>query len=716
MKTRWLLLAVLLLWCGGARCADSENAAEEQRNQIIERGRALIRDGRYREARQELGSSQWIVEEELYRSIDDAERGKRNVRALQLYKVQFAFFPLGWQGDANIENARGKWEERVLDYARLLSASPLVSDRRLAREERSAAPLFRAFIKARDRKTARVAWTLAQQLVERFPRSLFTLAAADGCSGFVWWSREITEGTDAALHLFQATLAAQEKAGAPTRHRIIVLQHIALEADDVMRPSAMKAHIGYQALRQIERLSDLPSEKSEALLKAAKAAMGFNEEDATAHSRTLYYEVLNKYPDTEAASQARRAIVETWLNVHQSAPALHAIQQFEPSAPPSEIAGLMLLVAVRQDGGYGDPDALPILEEIIKRFPRQGAAAQANVWLAAIYKKQGDEVKMLSLYEKVAALEKQDIDGGEIYMLEAQSTAIARLGSYYMQREQWKDALRWWRAYYSASWCGTGQEAANSANVERIALCLSKLGREDEALETLEAWTFKPHIETAPGVVVTLVEMYRKRGELNVLEAKLNAAPVKEKSLHAAGMALAYVDLIHAAERKDAAALWKPFDHKSHSTLESLGWLEKYGAKFLIEAGESAKPFLIAKAKSASPDARDETQDASSWACLLLARMKADGVLPILQDKLKHIHSAQELKYRFLALAILGSNESYALLQRCARSENGTWSRIAHRVLELFPRGREIKFLDTPDALQQNGPGFDVSMEYWRVD
>jgi len=67
----------------------------------------------------------------------------------------------------------------------------------------------------------------------------------------------------------------------------------------------------------------------------------------------------------------------------------------------------------------------------------------------------------------------------------------------------------------------------------------------------------------------------------------------------------------------------------------------KYGAKLLVELGEVAKPFLLRKAP-ANPTA--EHDDASTWACLLLAKMKAAEVLPILRANLKTVRDVQELK------------------------------------------------------------------------
>jgi hypothetical protein len=611
-----------------------------------------------------------------------------------------------------MENARDEWQKRVLDYVRLLSASPLAADRRLASEERNASQVFSAYIKARHPKTARHGWALMQQMVSKYPRSVFTLAAINQSGSIYWWCSEIAEEQDRALRFFMASLKSLEKANTPARHRIVVLNQLALEADDVMQPTAWRHRIGYETQRQIEKLSDLPSQKAAALFAAAKLVSEADEKDARPRSRALFYEVIQKYPRTSAATEARRSIIKNWLMSRQTDKALQAIYAFEPRTPAAEIAELLLHVARSLDGEIGNPEALPVLEEVARRFPRQGTASEANVRIAAIYGKRGEEAKMLTLYEKVATLKKGDVDGGEGYLYEAQSSAIARLGAYYMKTKNWEEALKWWRGWKSASFCGNCAESQNSANTYRIYNCLTKLGREAEAVQTLEEWTFKSHIESEPEVPVALVESYRRLGELSTLETKLRAAMEKNKYLTAAQMARDYIGLLRAKERRDIAALWKPFDHKSHRALEYLQWQTKYGAKFLIELGEDAKPFLLGKAKSPPKNKDDETADASSWACLLLAQLKAAEALPILKEKLKTIKSAQELKYRFWALAILNSDESRAILERHATGNKDRWQVMASKTLSFFPRDTPVAFLASQEQLLNSGPGLDHHWDF----
>lgn len=708
MKITWIMGVLLLAWGGAPGHGDEKHSqrmaeAEAQTKKVLVQGRNLLRAGRYREARDVYDGREWAFQSELFALIDNAKRAGKSARALQLYETYFNMFPLGV---AQLSYERAAWEQRALDFVRLLSTAPRLTERERAATEMRALKLYRASEKLRDMETATAYAALARQMASQFPRSVFTLAAVVS-AGDVLYSGG---NEDAVLRFHAVCLKALQKGGAPSRHRVLVLRQIAEVAELEWTPEHWR--IAYDAHRQIELLSDVESEKASALASAAKAMMGTGAKDALARSRTLFYEVLQKYPQSYAAGEARRGIVENFLAARQPDQALKAAHEFEKHAGPSAVAHLLLRIGQSLTGD-DDARALPVFEEIARRFARQGAAADANINMAEIYGRRGEDAKMLALYEKVAALKKADVDGGEMYLQAAQSTAFTRLGSYYMKREQWAEALKWWRGYRSGSFCGNCAEAQNSANALRIYRCLSNLGREAEAIQTLEEWTFKPHIESAPGVAVTLVEYYRKRGELVGLESKGRMALQKENDLAAVQMVLEYIELLHARQRQDVAALWEPFEHKSHSTLEYLQWRTKFGAKFLVELGDVAQPFLLKKAP-ANPAA--EHDDASAWACLLLAKMKASAVLPILQANLRTVRDAQELKYRFWALALLGSEESYGILQGFAQRGHGNWRKLAEQVLKTFPPGKPIKFLDSQDALLKSGPGFDEPWPYWSED
>ena len=98
--------------------------------------------------------------------------------------------------------------------------------------------------------------------------------------------------------------------------------------------------------------------------------------------------------------------------------------------------------------------------------------------------------------------------------------------------------MKWWRGYRSGSFCGNGAEAQNSANALRVYQCLVNLKREPEAIQTLEDWAFEPHIESAPGIAIALVNFYRTRGEMAAFESRARAALEKKESLAGVQMVL----------------------------------------------------------------------------------------------------------------------------------------------------------------------------------
>ncbi|HEX8550900.1 MAG TPA: hypothetical protein VF681_05030 [Abditibacteriaceae bacterium] len=722
----WLLFAMLL--ASSAPRAVAAPGNEKRETKEAAQVKALAQAGRYEEARQRFPFYGGLLESDLVQKIRNAKKQKNNAQAVALYDTYFGLWPLGQGAYGSGEFYEESWFPLAQDYVKLLEVVPQQSAR--VAPEKAA---LRAYLAVKNawKNEEKKPQTLAkvQRLTTQFPRSIFALAATK-----IYQSRfYMGEGEREIAQFCLQQAQVLEKANAPAVHQIIVLTDVTRWFD--LEPQTSTASMAFAAYSRLEKLEKDAELKASALVGMAKTAVWFKVPDAAQRSQTLYHQVLRRYPATSAAATAREGIIEFMEDDRKNIDAVLAqIQSWEKQITAEETVKLLTKVA----SGLSSPTvnvetwkvvdeaqperALTIYEDVIRRYPDLAATRETMMKAAEMYQRSGDENRTLNLWLRVAQStatpERIFLDG------DTRGQAIGKLGAYYMTKQQWAEALRWWQQFRSTSFCGNGQDSENGRNQYRIAKCLLQLQREPEALKVMEAWTFHDSLEETAEMAVALAETYRNQGRLKELENRVRTDLKKHAYHRQAAATLNYIELLNARERKDIAALWQPIEKKSFNTLNYLTWWQKYSGKFLTELPKEVAPFLLAKAplraakvspaRAGQRKTAEARADESAWACLLLAKMKSPALLPIIQANLRAVSDENYLKNQLAALALLGTPDGYAIIEQMAQSGKGKTQKMALAVLKAFPANQPIAFLDSEKSLLGQGAGFENS-EYWAL-
>ena len=67
-------------------------------------------------------------------------------------------------------------------------------------------------------------------------------------------------------------------------------------------------------------------------------------------------------------------------------------------------------------------------------------------------------------------------------------------------------------------------------------------------------------------------------------------------------------------------------------------------------------------------------------------RMRAPEILPVLKEKVRTVGNFHQLCDYFYALALLGTDEAYAMIEHYAREGNNNQKVAAQKTLERYPR------------------------------
>ena len=108
-------------------------------------------------------------------------------------------------------------------------------------------------------------------------------------------------------------------------------------------------------------------------------------------------------------------------------------------------------------------------------------------------------------------------------------------------------------------------------------------------------------------------------------------------------------------------------------------WKAEEAVRLMLSIPEAAKPYAIASLELGTPG--------NQWASVLLARMNAPELVPILTKKVATETDASALADYFYALALMGTDEAYGILEHYAAQGTGSHRSAAQRVLKQHPRG-----------------------------
>jgi len=255
-------------------------------------------------------------------------------------------------------------------------------------------------------------------------------------------------------------------------------------------------------------MTDIPYEKRYCLLEAAKTALKLADGDSLELSRRLFREYLAQYPDSldVEVGNARMGIVKTYLAGERREEALRTLREFDKAAARGvDVPEGLLTIAKAHLTAKDYPNSLKLFQEIVERFPRSDPAFLAYLWMGDTYEKLDDEKKMIAAYEAAAEIRP--------------AGAIQRLAKYYMEKQQWDEALRWWQTEKRASWYG--QNGAREA--ENIAICLIHLGRHRDAAQLCLDAMADEALEHRPTIAALLFRLYRDADQLADLERMVEA-------------------------------------------------------------------------------------------------------------------------------------------------------------------------------------------------
>jgi len=645
----------------------------DTRHQALETGRRLVEEGRYDEALSAYGRWGSQMEEVLRMEIFESKRQGEVGKVLDRYEAYFHYYPFGY---LSWHNDWRTWSVMACDYAKLLGKTVGVQKDEAAAQTIAAAPVYRRLMTSPHEYKEAELEPLVKEIVGKYPKSLFCPAAVLTLANV----RSQTHGNGAeAAPLCEEYLERMKKGGAPTRSLVLVELCLA-DAYTNYGNNLEQFRKGIAIYQSIAQQTDIAYENRACLLNAANAALRIDKGDALEESRNYFREFLAAYPHVFEADEARQGIVRTYLATGQTDEALQAARDLEKEAHPGADLSPALFDISR---GYFQAEnyekSLALLKEIAGRYPKSATASMAYVGMGEVYEKLGQEKKAVEAYTTAATLKAVETRTSIMDASNTQNRAHEWLGAYYVRKQNWAEALKWWQSWKPSSWCGTCSASMESRRTYHIALCLKNLGYIDEALKTLEPVVFGEDWGGCdPKVASLFVDLYRSRGQLGALESRLQKAVQHSKYAGGAKIAMEYVAMIRMAERGDPEGLWKhltgrPFVGSSAKP----PWDASRAADLLVSIPDQAKPLALKKMAGEGTD--------PLWAAVLLARMKAPETLACVKEKIEAETNCWILQDYFYALALLGTEEAYATLRHYA--EHGVDNRkvMAQKMLERYP-------------------------------
>jgi hypothetical protein len=311
---------------------------------------------------------------------------------------------------------------------------------------------------------------------------------------------------------------------------------------------------------------------------------------------------------------------------------------------------------------------------------------------------------MLAAYKAAVPLKRTETNTNIMDASDTHNRAAEFLGHYYVRKQNWAEALKYWEAWHPASWCGTCQASMEQTKQRNRVQCLLQLGRHQEAaqgaLESVlgDGWSASPALA---GVLVKLYDQAAQRKDLlQMIEdsdrKKLKAMRSQEYARNQSDAqllsGLATRGVREQLQIQDLAAK-KQFQQlieicaKSGSPIwqePRSGWQGRAAAEALANAQGDAILALRQALK------RNDANVNRSWLIYALGRSRSPQALPILQElvraraKEQYPDNAENLIY---AIWLKGEAGQAALKQIAGEKESG----IAYYA---------EKWLKTPEATE----------------
>ena len=444
--------------------------------------------------------------------------------------------------------------------------------------------------------------------------------------------------------------------------------------------------------------------------------------ESLAKRRAIYLGIVTNYPAIRGVSRARQQLIGTYLEERKLDQAEKVYRRLEAKAAPN--SGLDEALCDIAEVYHFDGDrakARTLYLEIVTRFPKTAGAARANLAMTDYYESLGDEKKMLAALELAAKSPPADTRRGVWDASNTVNQAHERLAEYHMKHENWLVALGWWEQWEPSSWCGNCLWSMNDEKRDNVLTCKIQLGQLDEITGKL-----CKERSMSDAVVRTLVQAYRKRGKLDPLQSRLNAAidergrerkealrkealakgdkPKQDDKddnpfggggfggrfgssdvladlpeLTSAETAKRFIEMTRLADGRDFAGVWKMVELVEPGSDDAID--EQYfpaeaamAKELLMSIPEKSKPFLLKHAPGSDVKHR--------WALMILAEMKEPKVVPIALKKLGEETIEGSVEDYFRALLLLESEAATEIVRHYAKEKREPHRTVAGKLLE----------------------------------
>jgi tetratricopeptide (TPR) repeat protein len=553
---------------------------------------------------------------------------------------------------------------------------------------------------------------LVREMIKKHAQTIFCPAA------IVLGRRLLDEGAPTTDY-YKKCITALVARDAPARTRIMLLVKLAQDASAFSEPRA-KWSEALRAYREAVGLTKIPCEKVDFLMAWSRIAEGVQPIEPLAERRAVYLSIVTNYPAIRGVSRARQQLIGTYLDERKLDQAEKVFRSLEAKAAPNSGLDEALFDIAQAHHETGDrAKAMTLCREVATRFPGTAGASLANLTIADHHEKLGEEKKMIAALERAAKSPPADTRLGLMDASNTVNWAHQRLAEYHMQHENWLVALGWWQKWEPTSWCANCADGMKWRKRDNTLTCKIQLGRLGEITGML---CKKEHISDE--VVRTLVRAYRKQGQLDQLQSRLDAAIVERgrqrkealrepapkdgdelkrddnpfgsdgpeapdvladlPELESAETAMRFIEMTRLAEGRDFAGLWKmveliePDDDKA--IREYYFPAEAAMAKeLLMSIPEKSKPFLLKHATGSDIKQR--------WALRILAEMKEPKVFPIALKKLGEKTTEGAVEDYFRALLLLETDTATEIVRRHSNEKREPHRTVARELLEYQSAG-----------------------------
>lgn len=395
--------------------------------------------------------------------------------------------------------------------------------------------------------------------------------------------------------------------------------------------------------------------------------------------------VYRDFPGTAGAREARLLAVKMLLEKFGPERAVALVREFQREKPePAGVARAVFEIARRARWDKDYDTAKRLLVEIVQRYPREGVAAEAMGELASICRAAGREAEHVRWLKQLASfVVPEEFCVAALKARMARADAFRHLADYYHARGNWEEAMSWWERYEPAGWCGYGNEQMLARRAYRIAVCQMNLGRTDDAVKTMEEWllTVTEHCELGLARMYVDYQLDKIGGQ--GLHRRLEGLLAENPYRYPARIALEYLKMLDLAAAGKLEDLWDYLEGRPLDPHGEEGWKVELAADVLVSMPQVTEPLARVKLAGGPQD--------EAWACVLLARMKAPGIVHILSECIERKDGPYGLEGYFYALALVATDEAYAVITHYAEQQDDPRQRAAERVLKRYPGAIEEK-------------------------